>query len=90
MDKNVRGYRCSKPTQWLSKRQGGKRPARSHSVCVARYYKRLPLLEMQLLHLAAEPSRLSWSHSRSTLTIHYVKPPALLAEVSVWSLGVRV
>jgi hypothetical protein len=39
--------------------------------------------EMQLLRLAVEPSRLSWDHADSThtLTIHYAKPPALLAEV---------
>lgn len=46
-----------------------------------KYYKRLPMPEMQLLGLVAEPSRVSWSHAGSTLTVHYSKPPALLAEV---------
>lgn len=48
-----------------------------------RYYKRLLLPEMQLLHLVLEPSRLTWSHASSTLTINYAKPPALVAEVGV-------
>lgn len=47
-----------------------------------RYYKRLEMPEMQLLQLAAEPSRLSWSHRDGVLQVHYAKPPALLAEVS--------
>lgn len=54
------------------------------SACSARrYYKRLGMPEMQLLQLAAEESRLSWSHdsSRGVLEVHYAKPPALLAEV---------
>lgn len=36
---------------------------------------------MQLLQLAVEPSRLSWSHNNGVLQVHYAKPPALLAEV---------
>lgn len=50
-----------------------------------RYHKRLKdklvLPEMQLLKLVLDPSRLSWSHQGSMLTLHYSKPPALLAEV---------
>jgi hypothetical protein len=38
---------------------------------------------MRLLQLVAEPSRLSWSHSNATLTVHYTKPPALIAEVKL-------
>lgn len=46
-----------------------------------RYYKRLEMPEMRLLQLVADPSRLSWSHGNATLTVHYSKPPALIAEV---------
>jgi hypothetical protein len=51
------------------------------SSCCCRYYKRLEMPEMQLLQLAVEPSRVSWSHSNGVLQVHYAKPPALLAEV---------
>lgn len=46
-----------------------------------RYYKKLDMPEMKLLQLVAEPSRLQWQHSAGTLTVHYAKPPALLAQV---------
>ena len=50
-------------------------------VVPVRYFKRLEMPEMHLLQLVAEPSRLSWDHNGATLTVHYSKPPALLAEV---------
>jgi hypothetical protein len=46
--------------------------------------------EMQLLQLAVEPSRLSWSHNNSVLQVHYAKPPALLAEVGGAELSLMI
>jgi hypothetical protein len=37
--------------------------------------------EMKLLQLAGDSARLSWNHQGGTLTVHYSKPPVLLAEV---------
>lgn len=36
---------------------------------------------MVLLSLVVEPNRLRWDYQAGTLTVHYSKPPALLAEV---------
>jgi len=38
---------------------------------------------MVLLSLVVEPNRLRWDYQAGTLTVHYSKPPALLAEVGV-------
>lgn len=59
------------------------------STLLNRYYKKLEMPEMKLLQLAGEGARLSWSHQGGTLTVHYSKPPVLLAEVCSWGSGCR-
>jgi protein DPCD len=40
-----------------------------------RYFKQIPLPELELLGLPCEENRLNWQHANNTLIISYSKPP---------------
>jgi hypothetical protein len=46
-----------------------------------RYFKRIEVPELELLHLPAEQHLLTWTHAHNTLIIAYTKPEELLEAV---------